>query len=192
MLIKSATVLKDLLLKIKGTSRLCLTERVLMRICEKKSVKKKIVWNRNAAKWTFKCSYIKKYPFLCGMLKYEPRYEKTGFLHMLKQTQISFTVTAKLISAFAFTSQIVQSLFFLKLKFPASSHLLWLYSPVCIRPGWKPQRPVFSCRSSYHMEIDSQINLAIMHAMMFLLTGIQYCQSVNLLWPITIECASSL
>ena len=25
------------------------------------------------------------------------------------------------------------------MKFKASSYLLWLYSPVCVRPGWKPK-----------------------------------------------------
>ena len=36
---------------------------------------------------------------------FEPRHEKTGFLHMRKtKTQISFTVTAKLISAFVFAT----------------------------------------------------------------------------------------
>ena len=63
--------------------------------------------------------------------------------------QISFTVTAKLISAFVFTTRIVQSLYFLNPKFQASSYLLWLYSLVCIGPGRKPQRPVFSQRGSY-------------------------------------------
>ena len=29
-------------------------------------------------------------------------------------------------------------------KFQASSHLLWLYSPVCVGPGRKPRRPGFS------------------------------------------------
>ena len=33
-------------------------------------------------------------------------------------------------------------------KFQASSHLLWLYSPVCVGPGQKPRRPVFSQRGS--------------------------------------------
>ena len=28
-------------------------------------------------------------------------------------------------------------------KFLVSSHLLWLYSPVCVGPGRKPRRPVF-------------------------------------------------
>ena len=29
-------------------------------------------------------------------------------------------------------------------KSEASSHLLWLYRPVCVGPGRKPRRPVFS------------------------------------------------
>ena len=41
-------------------------------------------------------------------------------------------VTVLLISAFIYTTKIVQSLFFLNPKFQASSHLLWLYSPVCV------------------------------------------------------------
>ena len=63
--------------------------------------------------------------------------------------QISFAVTAKLISAFVFATWIVQSLYFLNPKFQASSHLLWLYSPVCVGPGRKPRRQVFSQRGSY-------------------------------------------
>ena len=39
-------------------------------------------------------------------------------------------------------------------KFQASSHLLWLYRPVCVGPGRKPRRPVFlqpgSGSSRYH------------------------------------------
>ena len=65
------------------------------------------------------------------------------------KTQISFAVTAKLISAFVFAIRIVQLLYYLNPKFQASSHLLWLYSPVCVGPGRKPRRPVFSERSSY-------------------------------------------
>ena len=38
---------------------------------------------------------------------------------------------------------LVQFLFFLNRKSQASSHLLWLYSPVCVRPCWKPRRQVF-------------------------------------------------
>ena len=55
-----------------------------------------------------------------------------------KDTHISFAVTAKLINAFVFATQIVQFLFFLNPKFQASSHLLWLYRPLCVRPVRKP------------------------------------------------------
>ena len=54
----------------------------------------------------------------------EPHREKTGLLPMRKQAQISFEVTAKLISTFVFATRIVQFLFFLILKFQASSLLL--------------------------------------------------------------------
>ena len=48
----------------------------------------------------------------------EPRYEKTGFFAYAKtKTQISFAVTAKLISAFVFATRIVQSLYFLNSEF---------------------------------------------------------------------------
>ena len=57
-------------------------------------------------------------------------------------------VTAKQISAFDFATLIVQSLYFLNSKFQASIHLLWLYSPVCVGPGRKPRKPVFSQRGS--------------------------------------------
>ena len=36
-----------------------------------------------------------------------------------------------------------------KYKLQASSHLVWLYSPVCVGLGQKPRRPVFSQRGSY-------------------------------------------
>ena len=62
--------------------------------------------------------------------------------------QISFAVTAKLISAFVFATQIVQSLYFQNPKFQASNHLLRLYSLVCVIQGRKPRRPIFSQRGS--------------------------------------------
>ena len=49
-----------------------------------------------------------------------------------------FEVTAKLINAFVFSTRIVQFLFFLKPKFQVSSHLLCLYSSVCVRTVRKP------------------------------------------------------
>ena len=60
--------------------------------------------------------------------KFEPRHEKTSFFVYAKtKTQISFALTAKLISAFVFAIRIVQSLYFLNPKFQASSHLRWLW-----------------------------------------------------------------
>ena len=56
-----------------------------------------------------------------------------------------------------FAIRIVLSLSYLNLKFQASSHLQWLYSPVCVGPGWKPRRPVFSERGSYKDYIKSSI-----------------------------------
>ena len=72
--------------------------------------------------------------------------------------QISFAVTAKLISAFVFAIQTVQSLCFLNSNFQASSHLLCLYIPVCVGPGWKPRRPVFSQRGSFIAESPAQMS----------------------------------
>ena len=82
---------------------------------------------------------------LMSLFLFEPRCEKAVFLYM----QISFAVTAKLIGAFVFAIRIVQFLFYLNTKFQASSHLLSLCSPVCVRPGGKPRRPVFSERGSF-------------------------------------------
>ena len=54
------------------------------------------------------------------------------------KTQISFAVTAKLISSFVFATQIVHFLFFLNPKFQASNLLLRLYSLICVGPVRKP------------------------------------------------------
>ena len=69
---------------------------------------------------------------ICNKLS-EPRREKTGFFAYAKtKTQISFAVTAKLISAFVFAIRIVHFLFYLNTKFQASSHLLSLCSLICV------------------------------------------------------------
>ena len=49
---------------------------------------------------------------------------KPAFAYAKTKAQISFAVTAKLISAFVFAMRIVQSLFYLNPKFQASSQLL--------------------------------------------------------------------
>ena len=76
-------------------------------------------------------------------------WENRFFAYAKTKTQISFGVTAKLISAYVFATWIVQPLFFLNPKFQACSNLLWLYSLVSVGPGRKPRRPVFSQRGSY-------------------------------------------
>ena len=79
----------------------------------------------------------------------EPHREKTGFLPMpfayaKTKAQISFAVTAKLISAFVFATRIVNFLFFLNPKFKVSNHPLRLYRRVWVGPGRKSRSPVFS------------------------------------------------
>ena len=53
-----------------------------------------------------------------------------------------------------FTTQILQSLFFLNTKLQDSSHLLRLYSQVYVGPGGKPGRQVFWRRGSYGLLMD--------------------------------------
>ena len=65
-------------------------------------------------------------------------WENQQFAYAKTKTQISFAVTAKLISAFVFATWIVQYLYFLNTKFQTSSHLQWLHSLVCARPGQNP------------------------------------------------------
>ena len=57
--------------------------------------------------------------------------------------QISCAVAAQLMNTFVFATKIVQSIFFLNLKFHASSLLMLLCRPVCVGSSWKlkPQRP---------------------------------------------------
>ena len=86
-------------------------------------------------------------------LNWAATWETRIFAYAKTKTQISIAVTAKLISAFVFATSIVQSLSFLNPKFQVSSHLLWLYSPVCVGPGRKPRRPVFWRRGSTRLTI---------------------------------------
>ena len=53
-----------------------------------------------------------------------------------------------------FCLRIAQSLYYLNPKFQASNYLLWLYSLVCVGPGRKPRRPVFSQRGSYDIKLN--------------------------------------
>ena len=86
-------------------------------------------------------------------------WENRIFAFAKTKTQISFTVTAKLISIFVFATRIVQSLYFLNPKFQVPSYLQWLPSPVCVGPGRKPRRPVFWRRVSYVNETSNSVHL---------------------------------
>ena len=59
------------------------------------------------------------------------------FANVKTKVQISFAITAKLISAFVFTTWIVKFLFLINPKFQASIHLLMLHRPVCVGYGLK-------------------------------------------------------
>ena len=76
---------------------------------------------------------------------------KPDLAYAKTKAQISCAVTAQLISAFVFDTRIVQFLFFLNSKFQASNNPLCLYRAVCVGPGRKPRRPVFSRHSSHNV-----------------------------------------
>ena len=48
---------------------------------------------------------------------------------------------------------VVQFLYFQTLKFQASIHLLWLYSPVCVGPGLTPPQNRFSHDTAHPVNI---------------------------------------
>ena len=85
--------------------------------------------------------------FCCSAVaNHEPRHGKTCFCKCKsKAAQISCPVTAQLISAFAFTTYrwYLLSIYFLNQIFQAPCHL-FLISMVCVGPGRKPRRQVFS------------------------------------------------
>ena len=70
----------------------------------------------------------------------EPHDEKTNSLHLQKQRRRSASQYCEADQGlcFCYTNQMVQFLYFLNSKFPASSHLLCLYSLFCVGPVQKP------------------------------------------------------
>ena len=91
---------------------------------------------------------------LSKMNKFNHKFDLSPFSHMRKQWRSSAAVTMQLISAFVFK----QSPYFLNLKFQASNHLLWLYNSVCIEPGQKPRRQVFSRCDSYLPYLNQELS----------------------------------
>ena len=67
-----------------------------------------------------------------GNVKWAASRENLLFVYTKTKAQLSCVETAQLISDFVFTTQIVQSIYFLNPKFQASSYLFRLYSPVCV------------------------------------------------------------
>ena len=63
------------------------------------------------------------------------------------KAQTSFAVTTKLINAFVFATQIVQTLFFLNPKVKSSRSSMLVVT--CVGPGLKPELLVFSSEGSY-------------------------------------------
>ena len=74
--------------------------------------------------------------------------------------QLRGNCAGHLISAFVFATYLVQSLYFLKLDFEDSAHLLSLHNPVCVGPGWKPQRWDFSRCGSFLWDLPPKFFMA--------------------------------
>ena len=73
---------------------------------------------------------------------------------MKTKTQISCAVTAQLISAFVFASRMVQFHFYSNPKFQASSIIMRLYRPVCVKPSRKTKLLFFSCEGIYDFTLE--------------------------------------
>ena len=87
---------------------------------------------------------IEKGKFEVGIGNVSRVVRKRFFLHMQKKDadQLRGDLEADQRLCFRYIGRIIP----LRLKSQVSSHLLWLYSPICVRPGRKTRRPVFSQR----------------------------------------------
>ena len=70
-------------------------------------------------------------------LQCEPHHEKIGRLLMKKKAQINCPVTAQLISGFVFAKWIMRFILYKYPNFQDIPFILWVYRPVCVRPGRK-------------------------------------------------------
>ena len=97
--------------------------------------------------------------------------------------QISCAVTAQLISVFVFVTQIVQSLCFLNPKFQASSHFLWLYSPVSVRAYRNPEEQ-FSHNEAHaiHRSLISPFVVCCLDSKMTIVIYSKFQDSSHCLW----------
>ena len=76
--------------------------------------------------------------FTMDQSKSEQHHVKTCFLHMQKQTQIRCSVTTHAADQCLYFCYIDSTIPLLNPKFQAFSHLLWLFSSVCVGPGRNP------------------------------------------------------
>ena len=98
------------------------------------------------------------------LMAHMSRVKRKPFFCTREKMKISFAVSS-------FSTQIVQSFFFINPKLQASRHILQLYSPVCVGPGQKPQRPVFSqrgscCRGHFLQHVASLFHFALVPKIM--------------------------
>ena len=103
--------------------------------------------------------FFNSYQFGCALVGVHPGILCCQMSLVVRNRLFAYAKTKTQISAFVFASWIVQFLFHLNLKFQATSHLLWLYSPVCVGPGRKPGRPVFSQQGSYDRGVNDSVRL---------------------------------
>ena len=92
----------------------------------------------------------------------EPRHRRKPFFFCICENkdadQLRGNREADQRLCFRYIPQRVQSLCNLNPKFQASNLLLWLYSLVCVRPGQKPRRRVFSQRGSLNIISKTKAN----------------------------------
>ena len=93
-------------------------------------------------------------------------YAKSRFSHDAAQIVITGSILHAVANQHFCFRNIVQFLYFLNPKFQASNYLLWLYSLICVGPGWKPRRQFFSGRGSYG-ETYFRVILAIFSGIQF-------------------------
>ena len=119
------------------------------------TTKQKIIISNIRKNCPLKSSYVAPHDVEqltpCVLFIWASLWENLLFAYAKTETQTSCAVTAQLISAFVSAIRIAQSLYYLNPKFQGSGHLRRLYSPVCVGPGRKQQRPFFSQRGSYHI-----------------------------------------
>ena len=79
--------------------------------------------------------YAQRNTMVCKMVFHIAKIFITYLHTRANSSKIAFSCS---VSAFVFAIWIAQYLYFLNTKFQASSHLQWLYSLVCVRPGQNP------------------------------------------------------